>query len=47
MTGLRNDLPMDSEAAAARLWVRPAVQRLTAGSAEDGRGATADAQNPS
>jgi hypothetical protein len=48
MTVLRDDLPVDShEAPGRRAWIRPAVQQLDAGSAEDGFGSLPDAQNPS
>jgi hypothetical protein len=46
MTELRDDLPVENEDAGGPLaWVRPAVQRLSAGSAEDGRGLAPDSLN--
>jgi hypothetical protein len=48
MTNLRDVLPVDSEEPVGRrAWIHPAVQRLNAGSAEDGLGPDPDAQNPS
>ncbi|HEX9966183.1 MAG TPA: hypothetical protein VGB04_14490 [Allosphingosinicella sp.] len=46
MRQLRDDLPVVSEdAGGPRAWVRPAVERLAAGSAEDGRGTNPDQLN--
>ena len=46
MTELRDEYPVESQVAGgAQEWVRPAVQRLAAGSAEDGSGLAADALN--
>jgi hypothetical protein len=46
MTDLRDDLAVDSDAG-RREWVRPSVQKLSAGCAEDGRGPNPDGQNAS
>jgi len=48
MTVARENLEMAIEEAARREWIRPAVQQLAAGSAEDSSGPAFDAiTNPS
>lgn len=48
MTVSREDLTLPpEEAAGQREWIRPAVQRLAAGSAEDGFGPQPDGGLPS
>ena len=48
MTVARDNLEMGLEEAVRREWIRPAVQQLAAGSAEDSSGPAIDAiTNPS